>query len=202
MGMDEFAHLRDPHRDPEMMLARTLAQWGGRKDLWVFGYASLIWNPGFEFAEARMARVYGHHRALKMWSRINRGTPQVPGLVFTLLWGGSCQGVAFRVARAQGEAVLRTLWAREMPTGVYDPLWLQCHTARGKVQALAFVLPRNSPSHTGTLSAQQYAQIFAQAQGRYGSTLDYALQTYASLSALGIEDRSLRAMLAASKPDG
>jgi glutathione-specific gamma-glutamylcyclotransferase len=200
--MNDFAHLRDPNRDPDAMLRRTLAHWGGRKDLWVFGYASLIWNPGFEFAEARMARVYGHHRALKMWSRINRGTPEAPGLVFTLLAGGSCQGMVFRIARAQGEAALRTLWAREMPTGVYNPHWLQCHTVRDKVQALAFILPRDSPSHTGELSSRQYAQIFAQASGRYGSTLDYALQTYTSLSALGIEDRRLRAILAASSPDG
>jgi glutathione-specific gamma-glutamylcyclotransferase len=200
--MNDFAALRDPDRDPDDMLQRTLAQWGGRKDLWVFGYASLIWNPGFEFAEARMARVYGHHRALKMWSRINRGTPEVPGLVFALLAGGSCQGMAFRVPRAQGEAVLRILWAREMPTGVYNPHWLECHTGRSTLKALGFVLPRNSPNYTGVLTPQQYRQIFAQAHGRYGSTLDYALQTYASLSALGIADHRLRAILAHSSPEG
>ena len=98
--MDEFAHLRDPSRDPQALLAHTLSAWGARKDLWVFGYASLIWNPGFDYTERRVARVYGHHRALKMWSRINRGTPQCPGLVAGLDRGGSCAGVVYRVPAA------------------------------------------------------------------------------------------------------
>ena len=193
--MDKFAHLRDPSRDPQALLARTLSAWGARKDLWVFGYASLIWNPGFDYTERRVARVYGHHRALKMWSRINRGTPQTPGLVFALLAGGSCQGVVFRVPRAQGKSVLHRLWEREMPTGVYNPHWLQCHTPRGVVQGLGFVLPHGSTNYTGTLSAQQYRHIFSKASGRYGSTLDYAHQTDQSLRALGIHDRALQQLL-------
>ena len=82
------------------MLAQTQLQWGGQNDLWVFGYASLIWRPEFEFAEQRPAQVRGYHRALKMWSRVNRGTPERPGLVFALLTGGSCKGMAYRVPRA------------------------------------------------------------------------------------------------------
>ena len=71
------------------MLANFLHQWGGQDDLWIFAYASLIWRPDFEFSEQRPAKLHGWHRALKMWSRINRGTPAVPGLVFALLSGGS-----------------------------------------------------------------------------------------------------------------
>ncbi len=197
--MDAYAHLREAHREPYAMLKNALAQWGGRRDLWLFGYASLIWNPGFVFTEQRMARVYGHHRALKMWSRINRGTPQEPGLVFALLAGGSCQGLVFRIPRAQGHDVMCRLWEREMPTGVYDPLWLTCHTTTGTVKALAFVLPRGSPNYTGDLSAQQYQHIFAKATGRYGSTLDYACKTLHSLQSLGITDHSLARILSLAK---
>ncbi len=161
-----------PVRDPAPMLAQVLAAWGGRSDLWIFGYASLIWRPDFDFAEQRVARVQGWHRALKMWSRVNRGTPDCPGLVFALLSGGCCQGVAFRVRRHEAPDVLATLWLREMVTGVYDPRWLHSRTPQGPIRSLAFTLSRRSPSFTGDLTPAQYRQVFAQSCGRYGSTRD------------------------------
>jgi cation transport protein ChaC len=178
------------------MLERTLVQWGGRKDLQIFAYASLIWRPDFEVHEHLPAHVHGWHRALRMWSRINRGTPDNPGLVFALLSGGSCRGMVLRVKRHQGEEVLRRLWEREMMTGVYDPRWLPCITPRGTVQALAFTLSRASPNYTGELSPLQYREIFARSSGRYGTTHDYALQTFHSLKARGIHDRALEKILA------
>lgn len=183
------------HRNAQAMLAETLAAWGGRDDLWIFGYASLIWRPDFEFDERRPARVQGWHRALRMWSRINRGTPECPGLVFALLSGGSCHGVAFRIRRQRVRGVLEALWEREMPSAVYDPRWLRCTTPPGQLTALAFTLSRRSPSYTGELSQHQYLQIFARAIGRYGSTHEYAHQTYASLRAHGIRDRQLELIL-------
>ena len=121
-----------PGRDPAPMLARTLTEWHAQAgDLWLFGYASLIWRPDFEYAERRPARVHGWHRALKMWSRVNRGSPECPGLVFGMLPGGSCQGVVFRVSREGALKTMEQLWAREMPTGVYDPRWLPCVTPQG-----------------------------------------------------------------------
>ena len=176
------------------LLDHFRAQTAGQ-DLWVFGYASLLWRPEFEAQEQHLSRVWGWHRALKMWSRLNRGSPECPGLVFALLPGGSCQGVVYRVARDQADAVLVRLWEREMPMDVYTPSWLPCATPQGTVRALAFTLPRSSPSYTGHLPAERYRQIFEQACGRFGTTLDYALQTYRSLQAHGIEDRALAALL-------
>jgi cation transport protein ChaC len=189
-----------PVRDPAPMLERTLAQWGGRRPLWIFGYASLIWRPDFDVAERRMARVLGWHRALRMWSRVNRGTPDFPGLVFALLSGGSCQGAVLRVAPHEGEAVLRLLWQREMPSGVYDPRWLHCRTDKGPVHALAFTLSRRSPNFTGELAPERYAEIFRQARGRYGTTLEYACQTLDCLDRHGIPDTALRRLLAPHLP--
>jgi len=177
------------------MLERALQEWGDQSDLWVFGYASLIWRPDFAYAERRAATVHGWHRALKMWSRVNRGTPECPGLVFALLTGGSCHGMVFRLRQTQVREVLHRLWEREMPTGVYDPRWLRCETPHGPVSALAFTLSRRSPHYTGTLPMEQYRRIFAQAQGRYGSTQDYALDTYEGLRAVGIHDRALRRLI-------
>ena len=182
-------------RDPAPMLEATRREWGGRSDLWVFGYASLIWRPDFDVAEHRAAKVHGWHRALKMWSRVNRGTPEVPGLVFALLTGGSCSGVVLRVRRRDAEEVLQKLWLREMVTGVYDPKWLQCATHKGPVRALAFTLSRQSSNFTGDLHHDQYRRIFATARGRYGTTLDYARQTLESLQQHGIEDQALKKLL-------
>nr|WP_201450057.1 gamma-glutamylcyclotransferase [Hydrogenophaga sp. PBL-H3] len=180
------------------MMADTLAQWrsqGPRPDLWVFAYASLVWRPEFAAAEQRLARVHGHHRCLEMWSRVNRGTFECPGLVFALMPGGSCTGLALRVPHNDVEALMPLLWAREMPNPVYDPKWLVCQTERGPVHALAFTLSRRSPSHTGTLSEERYRDIFSRSRGRYGTTLDYARQTFHGLLHHGIHDRALGKLL-------
>ena len=99
-------------RDPQALRRQFTAQWADQGDLWVFGYASLIWRPEFEAAERRPALVGGWHRALRMRSRINRGTPEVPGLVFALLPGGSCRGMAYRIPQPRVEEELDRLWAR------------------------------------------------------------------------------------------
>ncbi len=180
-----------PLRDPKPMLERVIAQWGGHHDLWLFGYGSLIWKPEFDFAERRPARVHGWHRALKMWSRVNRGTIANPGLVFGLLSGGSCHGMAFRIAAHDVPETMGRLWLREMPTGVYDPRWLDCVTPHGKVNALAFTLSRRSPNFTGDLDDARLRAIFASATGRYGTSIDYARQTLLELRRHQIHDAAL-----------
>jgi cation transport protein ChaC len=171
----------------------------GRADLWVFGYASLIWRPEFESEEHRPAQVHGYHRALRMRSRINRGTPERPGLVYALVPGGSCRGVVYRLAAARVEAELPRLWAREMPTGVYDPRWLKCQTPAGPVQALAFTLSRRSPSYTGRLGEDELLEVLRHARGRYGSTLEYLLHTATALRRHGMPDRESERLLALAR---
>lgn len=186
-------------RNTSSMLRDAIDTWGGESDLWVFGYASLIWRPEFEAAEQRPAAVHGWHRALEMRSRINRGTPECPGLVFALVSGGSCRGVAYRVERQHAEEQLERLWLREMPTGVYDPKWLPCRTPQGRINALAFTLSRNSPAHTGALADPQMLEILRCANGRFGSTLDYLLETAASLRTCGIRDRDVERLVALAR---
>ena len=176
-----------------------IKHWPRSQDLWVFGYASLIWRPEFEILEQHKTKVQGWHRALKMWSRLNRGTPECPGLGFALLSGGSCPGMVFRTPAEKVAQTIEQLWFREMPNNVYTTRWLQCPTPQGPVNALAFTLPRSSPSYTGTLSPAQYQQIFQNATGRYGNTLDYAQETLNSLKQHGIHDKALEALLQFAK---
>lgn len=194
---------RDPAplvRDPAPMLAKIKRDIANRSEVWVFGYASLIWRPEFEAAEQQPAAVHGYHRSLRMLSKMNRGTPECPGLVFGLVRGGSCRGMAYRVPRERADEELDRLWLREMPTGVYDPKWLPCRTPCGStVLALAFTLSRQSPAYTGCMDDDCVLQILRTACGRYGTTLDYLRETARSLKACGIADREVErlCMLAA-----
>jgi cation transport protein ChaC len=190
------------HRDPQALRQQFMAQWPGRGDLWVFGYASLIWRPEFEAAERRPALVGGWHRALRMRSRINRGTPEVPGLVFALLPGGSCRGMAYRIRAQQVEEELDRLWAREMPTGVYDPRLLTTRTPEGPVRALAFTLSRKSPACLPPLDDAKLVEILRQARGRFGTTLEYLAETASALQACGIQDREINRLMSVARRAG
>lgn len=205
----EPAPMPSPLRDPAALLDRTLAEWReGRRhgrlgtDLWLFGYASLIWRPEFHADEQRPAMVHGWHRSLTMRSRVNRGTPQRPGLVFALLSGGSCRGQVYRVGAHRAEDELRRLWLREMPTGVYDPRWVACRTPGGTVRALAFTLHRGSPAWAGPLDDHRMVTVLREASGRFGTTLDYLLQTAHGLRAHGIRDREVERLVRLARQAG
>lgn len=181
--------LTDQERHASMM--RALNGWQGDQDLWVFAYGSLIWNPEFEFREQRLSTLRGHHRALCLWSRVNRGTPELPGLVFGLDRGGSCRGMTFRIAAANVPSTFEALWRREMATGAYHPRWLPCATEQGSVNALAFVIDRQNPGYVRGLADHHTVEIVRRAAGRYGPCVDYVVQTHEALSAAGIRDAKL-----------
>lgn len=189
-------------RDPAEMLERIRQEWGRRRDLWVFGYASLIWRPEFEAAERRLAKVHGWHRAFRMRSRVNRGTPEQPGLVFALLPGGSCHGMVYRLPRETADEELQRLWAREMPTGVYDPRFLACRTEAGPVLALAFTLSRRSDSCLGHIADEQMLHILRHAKGRYGTTLQYLQETARCLRQHKVPDREIERLMALARRHG
>ena len=177
-------------------LERTMARWDGTGDLWLFGYGSLSWNPGMPAVETVRARVRGYHRGLYLWSRVNRGTPEQPGLVVARDRGGSSTGMAFRLAGEGAGPHLEALWRREMPMGSYRPAWLPCWLADGRrVEALAFVMRRDVPTYTGRLPDDIVKAVLSCAQGRYGTTLDYVCRTVEALRESGMPDRALEALL-------
>ena len=117
-------------------------------DLWVFGYGSLIFNPIISHDDSTLARLYGYHRRFCLWTKIGRGSPECPGLVLSLDRGGSCVGVAYRLAPATAIAELDLLWRREMLTLSYDARLLPLQTATGFFQRsslLVFLGPLGFP---------------------------------------------------------
>lgn len=182
--------------------ARLLAQIRRDEPFWVFAYGSLLWRPEFSPVQSLAARIWGHHRALRMYSRVYRGTPEQPGLVFALIAGGSCKGRVLQVAPEEKEEVFEALWSREMVGHVYEPRWLHCQVdgqaqepgceaGRGSLRALAFTLRRDSPQHAGSLCESQVLGILHRARGRNGRSLDYLLETARALRAAGIHDREV-----------
>ena len=175
-------------------LREALAGWREGQDVWIYAYGSLIWRPDFEYAERRLATLRGHHRALCLWSRVNRGTPECPGLVFGLDRGGSCRGMVYRLPGHAVAATFPILWEREMSTGAYLPRWLDCDTDQGRVRALVFIMNRSNPGYVGTLPEDEVLAIVRRASGRYGACTEYVLATATALRAAGIQDARLEAL--------
>jgi len=163
-------------------------------DLWVFGYGSLMWRPGFEFIEQIPARLIGEHRALCVYSFDHRGTPEKPGLVLGLDRGGACRGVAFRVAQRLRSKTEEYLRAREQTTNVYREVlrsvWLG-NEPRQRVSALTYVVDRGHVQYAGRLSLAAQLRFVQQGHGRSGNNRDYVLSTVRSIEAQGFRDEQL-----------
>jgi glutathione-specific gamma-glutamylcyclotransferase len=163
-------------------------------DLWVFGYGSLMWRPGFDFVERAPARLIGLHRALCVYSFVHRGTPEKPGLVLGLDRGGACRGVAFRVpAKARAETI-DYLRAREQVTKVYIETYRTITvfgTPERRVTGLVYCVDRGHAQYAGRLTLDHQLRLVREGHGRSGINRDYVLATVEALEALGCHDRDL-----------
>ena len=167
-------------------------------DLWVFGYGSLMWRPGFRHVEAVRGRLVGFSRTFCVTSVHHRGTAARPGLVLGLDRGGVCDGVAYRVAAADAQDVLCYLRAREQVNGVYREAVLPVDlTAAGgrSVSAVTYLVERAHPSYTGHLPLPKQARLIRGARGLSGVNLDYAINTLRHMGELGIRERELERLM-------
>jgi cation transport protein ChaC len=168
------------------------------EDLWVFGYGSLMWRPGFDFCDRVEARLTGAHRALCVYSFVHRGTPERPGLVLGLDRGGACAGIAFRVVAAERAQTIAYLRAREQATGVYREcvrrIWLKGEPgAQSGVQvpALCYVVDRSHVQYAGRLPLARQLHYIRQGHGQSGPNRDYVIATVAAMEALGLRESEL-----------
>ena len=161
------------------------------QDLWVFGYGSLMWRPGFPHVERAEATVTGYHRAFCIASTVHRGNRSRPGLVLGLDRGGACTGVAYRIAADQIETELDIVWRREMLTAAYRPIWVRVNTDAGTVPALTFAINRRHERYAGKLEIDHVAERLATACGPLGTGADYLFNTHRHLLELGVRDRYL-----------
>jgi cation transport protein ChaC len=172
------------------------------EDLWVFGYGSLMWRPGFDFIERIEARLTGAHRALCVYSFVHRGTPERPGLVLGLDRGGACQGIAFRVAAADRAKTVAYLRAREQVTAVYRESVRRVslrREPRQQVPALCYMVDRSHPQYAGRLPLTEQLHHIRQGHGQSGPNRDYVIATVAAMEALGLRESELHLLAARLK---
>jgi len=191
--MNDAAHDRLP-RDPAREVHPALPA----GDLWIFGYGSLMWDPGFTYLKSSAALVRGYHRAFCIYSRRWRGTPERPGLVLGLDRGGTCHGMAFLVAADRISSTLVGLWEREMTSRVYIPRLVKARLPHATVEALAFVADRAHHNYAGRLTLEEVAHHLVTCGGQRGPNLDYLTRTIQHLASFGVEDRRLLRLLAAA----
>lgn len=162
--------------------------------MWVFGYGSLLWDPGFPVAASVLARLPDWHRSFCMRSIHHRGSEAEPGLVLALdaAPGAACLGLALRVAPGAEDATLDYLRARELISSAYVERWLELELTDGtRVSALTYVIEREHVQYCGDLALEEQARIIARAIGGRGPNTEYLFNTVAHLRSLGIEDADL-----------
>lgn len=167
-------------------------------DLWIFAYGSLMWRPDFSFSERHRARIDGYRRALCIYSHHYRGTEDHPGLVFGLSAGGTCTGIAYRIAPADRDAVLEAVRIRELITSVYLEITAPVLLDSGQtVTAITYVADADHPQFAGDLSQDKMLQIVLTAEGVAGRNVDYVWNTQRHLVELGVDDPDLSRLCAA-----
>jgi glutathione-specific gamma-glutamylcyclotransferase len=168
-------------------------------DLWVFGYGSLMWRPGFDFKERVSARLTGLHRSLCVFSFVHRGTPERPGLVLGLDRGGMCRGVAYLVPATKRVETIAYLREREQVTSVYLETMRQIEledTARRRVRALCYIVDRRHVQYAGRLTLDESLHLIRQGRGSSGANPDYVVETVRALEALGYREGELHRLAA------
>jgi len=169
-------------------LRAALDPWEPGSPFWIFAYGSLMWNPEFAWDARHVATIRGYHRSFGIWSRINRGTPENPGLVLTLECGGSCRGLIYRIQPDRVQEEMQRIWKREMTFGSYRPKWLNCVVGDETMKALAFTVNRACSGYAGRIPEAVVVEAIASARGRYGPAHDYLFKTTETLREHGIRD--------------
>ncbi len=163
-------------------------------DLWVFGYGSLLWNPGFDYVETALARLPGYARSFCMSSIHHRGSEAEPGLVLALdeQVDAQCNGLAFRVAPDAHEPTMEALRERELISSAYVERSLPVELDDGQtVTALTYVVDTDHEQYVAHLGLEEQAHIIARAIGGRGPNTEYLWNTVAHLGELGIRDGDL-----------
>ena len=160
------------------------------REVWVFGYGSLIWDPAVGVDEFRRAVLEGHRRSFCFLLDGGRGSPEAPGLMAALDEdpGHRCEGVVMRIPAELAEEETHRMWMREMVTGIYRPRWFEVETPQGPVEALTFLADPEHHRYVGDMPRPDRARLLAVAEGILGTNFGYLENMLDQLAALGLKD--------------
>ncbi|MDF0601515.1 gamma-glutamylcyclotransferase [Psychromarinibacter sp. C21-152] len=192
------------HSDAEREAFRQTALAGRRgRDLWVFAYGSLMWNPAIRFEEARRAILPGQSRRFILLDTLGgRGTADRPGVMAALdrdPHGPGCHGLAFRIAADRLETETEILWRRERIAPAYHESFLTAETDQGPIEVLAFTADRGADMIVPDLPFDKQVEYAATGTGFLGSSLDYLENLAAHFAELKIDDPDLARLLHAAR---
>jgi len=179
------------HEERDASRAKATSHLKSGEPVWVFAYGSLMWNPAFHVADTARAQIFGYHRSFCLNLIIGRGSPEYPGLMLALDRGGSCVGLAHKIAPEHVDSELDILWMREMLLGSYRPAWLSARMEDGTREVLTFVADRTHNRYMGPQPLEKAATRIARSEGYVGDNRTYLYNTVKHLNELGIADRSL-----------
>lgn len=182
------------HEERDASRQEVLKQIEPGEAVWVFGYGSLMWNPAFFVADTERAQIYGYHRSFCLNLIFGRGAPDKPGLMLGLDTGGSCVGLAHKIAAEHVESELEILWLREMIGATYKPTWLTARFPSGRQKVLTFVANKEHQRYLGPQDFDFAAQRIATSEGYLGDNRTYLYNTVEHLDELGICDGPLHTL--------
>ena len=162
--------------------------------MWVFGYGSLLWNPGFAYQHHKLVRLNGYRRSFCMSSIHHRGTKSAPGLVLALdkSKSSACYGLAFYVAQKDEQNTLAYLRERELISSAYMEVFVELIDEEGvKDTAIAYIIDQSHVQYCAKLPLEQQAKIISSAVGERGPNAEYLFKTVAKLKSLDISDDEL-----------
>ncbi|MEX0318695.1 MAG: gamma-glutamylcyclotransferase [Ruegeria sp.] len=162
--------------------------------MWVFGYGSLLWNPGFPVARQELATLHGYARSFCMSSIHHRGTEDKPGLVLALdeVDEAHCRGLALAVEAGHEDRTLADLRERELISSAYLERMLDVELHSGEtVNAVTYVIDPHHVQYCGGIPLEEQAQIIAHAVGGRGPNTEYLYNTTEHLAEIGLHDPDL-----------
>jgi cation transport protein ChaC len=178
---------------------KTLKQHDPKKNLWVFGYGSLMWNPAFEVEASAHATITGWRRSFCIDLLFARGSPKKPGLMLALDKGGFCEGVAHCIKPEKIETETPILWMREMTPRTYRPVWTEAEIGGKTVETLVFVIDQDTHLYAGNLEPAIQARRIAKAEGELGRNRDYLYQCAEELKRRDILDAYIEDLAARTR---
>ena len=184
-------------RSPEAIAKLTqnvFQQIPAKSGVWIFGYGSLMWNSTLKTSATIPARVNGYQRCFCLQDVFGRGTTAQPGLMLGIIKGGQVEGKVMHIAANDVSEQLPIFIHHELTSTSYLPVWVDAYTPQGQVKALTVILDPKGPRYVAQMSLQDKAAMICRAKGRFGTNLDYLLNTHQQLIKLGIVDREVDAL--------